>query len=88
MHRARHVVVDHRIDGKGRGARLHPERLGDTLANRLYGPRCVDWHPTTEQTVGIKITEHDIRVGNGRLVTAARVTGRSGIGLGAAWPDT
>ncbi len=64
---------------------LEAEALGE-LADDPPGRVGVERHLAAEEALGVEAAEHDVRVGDRRLVAAAAVAGRAGHGAGAAGP--
>ena len=80
--RADHVVVDDRKDAARGRIDAHAERLGDAPAHGAMRRLLIEGEAAAEQE-GRQVPEHEMRVGDGRLVAAARVAGGSRIGAGA-----
>ena len=83
----RHMVV-HDLDDAGGGvADADAERLGDLLLDRVLGELAVELEVAAQEIIGIDVAEHDVGIGNGRIVAAAAVAGGAGIGAGAHRAD-
>ena len=61
--------------------------LARASPSRRSAAAAVELHVAAEEIVGIEQPEHQVGVGDGRLVAAAAVAGRTGIGAGALRAD-
>ena len=85
--RPRHVGGD---DGDDALRRRHQRPCRAAPPAARSRPRARSWphrHAAAEQMRRVQRLQHDVGVGHGRLVVAAVVADRAGIGAGAARPD-
>ena len=71
--RGRHVRVDHVDNSGGRFIHAHVQPLGDTRDGRA-GELSVEAHPAADQATWRNVAQHQIRVGNRRLLATPSVT--------------
>ncbi len=84
--RARHVRVRDRDDSLGRFEQSEAEPVGEPL-HRRGCELAVELHLAAEEAIGVDPPEHDVRVGQRRLLAALPVRGGAGRGTGAARAD-
>lgn len=75
-------------DAFGRRDRVEVERIGDPFAERGYGRSKIERHLAAEKTVDAQPAEHQIGVGDRRLLSAEAVAHRARLGAGALRTDT
>ena len=63
------------------------KRAGDRFLDSLPGTFRVDPHRSTCHRTGLDAAEHDLRVGDGRILAAEAIAGRAGIGSGTLRAD-
>ena len=85
-HRVRHLRVDDREHPLGELGRPEPD-LAPRPSERALGRALVERHPAAEEVARVEPAEEEVRVGHGRLRSAAPVAGRARIGAGALRPD-
>src|SRR5579862_3716281 len=84
--RVRHVLGRELDDRLGAVFDRHSQPVGDR-SDRLVGTACVERDLPAEEVVGIEAAEDEVRVGHGRLRSAASVGRRARLGAGALGPD-
>src|SRR6202046_1424401 len=83
----RHVGIDDLDDAERRVLDREAERLGHLGLDRLVGEVGVKRQVGAQHLVDVEPSEHDLRVGDRRLGTAAAVTGGAGLGACRARTD-
>ena len=83
----RHVGIDDLDDAERRVLDREPKRLGHLGLDRLVGEVGVKRQVAAQHLVDVEPSEHDLRVGDRRLGTAAAVTGGAGLGACRARTD-
>ena len=82
-----HGMIDN-IDDSSRGcAGIDTKEFGEPDVNGICGCRMIDRKIAPKQRFFIKVAEHEVAVGDGRLSAAARVASGAGIGTGALGTD-
>ena len=79
----RHTRVDDAMDARRRGHGVDAEPLADRADGAFRGAD-VEGHRATGEALRIQVTQYDTRVRHRRLVAAAPVACRPGLGAGAA----
>ena len=72
--RSRHVFVDDIVDTNGCFQCRQPERFGDFLDNRFFHRRHIEGHFSPQEIIRVQVTQIQIRIGNGRVLTAQAIT--------------
>ena len=79
-----HLGVRDSRDARGRFLERQPELVAEP-ADRALRRLAVELHVARERRAGIEIAEQQVRVGDRRLLAAAAVAGRTGVGPGGMW---
>ncbi len=87
LHGAHHVGVGDEVDAVGRLDEVAAERRRDLVGDGAARGRGVDGHGAAGQRARVEVAEHDVGVGDGRLLAAAAVAGGARIGAGALGAD-
>ncbi len=86
-HHMRHFRRGDAQDAFGGFGQRQPERLCDLVVERTFRAFDVELHLAAEKAVGGEPAEHEIGVGDGRLLAAEPVAHRTGHRAGAFRPD-
>ena len=73
--RFRHAVVDDAYDARRRFHDLQPQWVRHVSAHRCFGRTRVDGEPPSEEMGTAQASEHHVRVGDRRAISAAAVAG-------------
>ena len=85
--RALHVRIGDADDSGRRLLEAQAERRPDPVHDCAPGGFEVELHLAAEESIGVQPAQHDVRVGNGRLGSAAPIRGGAGLGARALRPD-